>query len=278
MEKLRAWLELFRVSNLPTVWTNVGAAWWLSGAADARALAGLLVGSSFVYVAGMTLNDVFDATVDRRERVTRPIPSGRISARIAGSVGSALLGAGAAVLALSGASLVWVAGLLTAVLAYDWLHKRSAWTAGLMALCRSILWGLPATLPGHSFTLPVVGWSVVLFAYIVGVTLLARSESAPATELPQRLESWLARGLILVPFAGAAAFSEPWRNWPAVPFALVAWWALRSSGLPTPRRIGLLLAAIPLIDAMAVAPAWTALLLAGGFPLCLVLQRHVPAS
>ena len=54
---LRALLELSRISNLPTVWTNVLAAWiivnqgWKS---DFR-LAWLLLGASLIYSAGMIL-------------------------------------------------------------------------------------------------------------------------------------------------------------------------------------------------------------------------------
>ena len=38
----------------------------------------LLASSSFLYTAGMVLNDIFDLEQDRRERPQRPLPSGRI--------------------------------------------------------------------------------------------------------------------------------------------------------------------------------------------------------
>ncbi len=56
-------LRLGRVSNLPTVWTNVLAGAVLSGAplAPVRVLA-LMLGLSTFYIAGMYLNDAFAET------------------------------------------------------------------------------------------------------------------------------------------------------------------------------------------------------------------------
>ena len=64
----RAWFRLGRVSNLPTVWSNVLAAVALAGAGGAfvspGALFGLLTALSLFYVAGMVLNDAFDAEIE----------------------------------------------------------------------------------------------------------------------------------------------------------------------------------------------------------------------
>ena len=64
-------LRLGRISNLPTVWTNV-----LTGAVLAagvgEALSGklplLLIALSLFYVGGMFLNDAFDAEFDAKNR------------------------------------------------------------------------------------------------------------------------------------------------------------------------------------------------------------------
>jgi 4-hydroxybenzoate polyprenyltransferase len=89
-------LKLGRVSNLPTVWTNV-----LAGAALADAglrtwrLSLVLLAMSLFYVGGMFLNDYFDRAIDARERPERPIPARAISTSAVASIGLALLGAGA---------------------------------------------------------------------------------------------------------------------------------------------------------------------------------------
>lgn len=73
-------LRLGRVSNLPTVWTNMLAGVVLAGGGvlEVQSL-GLLLALSLFYVGGMYLNDAFDAEIDARERPERPIPSGRVS-------------------------------------------------------------------------------------------------------------------------------------------------------------------------------------------------------
>src|SRR6202021_3338880 len=75
----RPLLFLGRVSNLPTVWSNCLAGWWLAGGGNFKALPLLLAGTSFLYIGGMFLNDAFDVGFDRQRRAERPIPSGQIS-------------------------------------------------------------------------------------------------------------------------------------------------------------------------------------------------------
>src|SRR5215467_10736756 len=98
MRTLRAFLILGRVSNLPTVWSNCLAAWWLGGQGCPHKLPYLLTGASFIYIAGMFLNDAFDAGFDCEYRKERPIPSGAISARAVWLSGCVLLMVGCALL------------------------------------------------------------------------------------------------------------------------------------------------------------------------------------
>ena len=80
--KASAHLALARVSNAPTVVSNV-----LAGVALASVVAPVTVSGTFLlavalvlyYTAGMYLNDLFDLELDRRERPERPLPSGRVS-------------------------------------------------------------------------------------------------------------------------------------------------------------------------------------------------------
>src|SRR5690606_691834 len=87
-----------RVSNLPTVWTNAMAGWFLSGGAWTGELGWVALGMSLLYVAGMTLNDAFDAAWDRQHAPARPIPSGRISAKSVWILGAAQGVAGVCIL------------------------------------------------------------------------------------------------------------------------------------------------------------------------------------
>src|SRR5262245_54322396 len=111
---LTALARLGRVSNLPTVWTNVLAATVLAGG-EWRTLrtVTVLVGMSLFYVGGMYLNDYFDRAIDARERPTRPIPAGDVAAGMVAAIGFALLAGGIAVMVpLGGPALL--AGLALA--------------------------------------------------------------------------------------------------------------------------------------------------------------------
>src|SRR6478672_12325365 len=93
-------LRLGRVSNLPTVWTNVIAGATITN--DAANLVDVaLVGLAMTtfYMGGMYLNDFFDRDIDARERPGRPIHAGDISAGAVSAIGFALLAVGAALLA-----------------------------------------------------------------------------------------------------------------------------------------------------------------------------------
>ena len=83
---LRAWLELGRLSNLPTTFTNVlvGVAVMKSEhSAQWTAITTIWLAIACFYIAGMALNDLADVSTDRIERPGRPIPSGHISKRAA---------------------------------------------------------------------------------------------------------------------------------------------------------------------------------------------------
>src|SRR3954470_4188876 len=106
--------RLGRVSNLPTVWTNVVAATVLAGADPVSASALLaMVAMTLFYVGGMYLNDAFDREIDRRERAGRPIPSGVISVQAVFIAGFGMLGTGFVLMAIQG----WEPALAGAMLA-----------------------------------------------------------------------------------------------------------------------------------------------------------------
>src|SRR5258708_39014647 len=83
---------LGRVSNLPTVWTNV-----LAGVALAalepewKVVLPVGLAVSLLYVAGMYLDDAFDRGPDAR--VERPIPRGEVSARLVFKAGFGVMAA-----------------------------------------------------------------------------------------------------------------------------------------------------------------------------------------
>jgi hypothetical protein len=280
---LRALLILGRVSNLPTVWTNCLAGWLLGGDGDWPALGWLCLGASLVYLGGMYLNDAFDAEWDRRFRRERPIPAGTVRAPLVWALGWLwLVGGSAVLLEKAGAPLSLVALLVTAVLAYDVIHKAVAFAPLLMAACRFLLYVIAASTGSFGLTGIAVWGGVVMAAYITGLSFLARVESTESAfeRAPLAL---LAAPLVL----GLVVNDQEYRVSGLVLCFVVGAWILLSvrHAFDRPvvnvgRAVGGLLAGIPLVDLLIVG--WVAPELSAWFASCFALawlaQRVVPAT
>ena len=143
-------LRLGRVSNLPTVWTNVLTGVVLAGTHPRPVtVAILLVSLSSFYVAGMYLNDAFDRDIDRVQRPERPIPSGQVGAQTVFTFGFGLLVLGLGLLLWTGYGLQqgtgWrapLAGLALAgtIVVYDWYHKDNPLGPLIMGACRMLVY------------------------------------------------------------------------------------------------------------------------------------------
>ena len=194
--------ELVRLPNLFTAPPDV-----ILGAALATAVgrepsvggvAGLAIASMLLYAGGTTLNDAFDAPIDRRERPERPIPSGRVPRRTAFGFGAALLLVGVAVAgAASGLESGLVAGLLAAAIAaYDGLLKGTA--AGFLAMgaTRGLNVVLGTTAAGTAAleaTPTALAVPAAVAVYIATVTFMAARETEGKN-----------RGAVVVAVAGVA--------------------------------------------------------------------------
>ena len=157
MNRLRTFLILGRVSNLPTVWSNCLAGWWLGGGGNFKNLPLLLAGATFLYVGGMFLNDAFDTEFDRRHRKERPIPSGMIALDSVWRWGLAWLALGAVILLWPG-KVTGGLGLALAfcIILYDAVHKLIPFSPVLMGLCRFFLYVLAASTGLNGVT----GWAI----------------------------------------------------------------------------------------------------------------------
>jgi 4-hydroxybenzoate polyprenyltransferase len=203
----RLWLDLARAGNFPSVWSNVFAALVLSSSAqfpEFRLVFWAMMAGSLAYAGGTTLNDVFDAGFDRQHRPERAIPRGRISRVMAGWVGSLQLAAGLGLLMWLGAAPWACTGLGATILLYNWLHKRWSGSVILMAGCRVMLAVTIATLPGFMMTGAFVAWVMVLFGYIVVLSVLARREYVPGAPA-EKLGRLVRKMLAFIPFVDALA-------------------------------------------------------------------------
>jgi 4-hydroxybenzoate polyprenyltransferase len=268
---LRAWLELLRAPNLLTVPGDPIAGFLLaagSGGAQPWALGAVAAASLFFYAAGLLMNDLVDREIDREERPSRPLPSGRVAAvHVRTGIVTSLVVAES--LAASAGPATAACGLLlmAAIVAYN-LEARKSAVAGpaCMGLCRGLSLALGASaIPGflQADVLAAAGFSGV---YIASVTHLARRDVGPE---PSRLRLWLPAVVVV---AGSLLFaltneapSPHEAGRPAGTFFVASAVAIytaslakgRSSGqtgLPVPTTVGRYIGALlPLQAAFAVS-------------------------
>lgn len=288
--RLGAWLRLGRVSNLPTVWTNALAATTLSGETlSLVAVATSMFLMSAFYVAGMILNDAFDAGYDAVHRPTRPIPSGVISKQLAfgagvGAMVVATIGTGALAHHL-GNGVVGAIGLAMAlggvILAYDAYHKTNPLSPVVMGACRALVYLTTAWAVSGRLSVAVVSASFLQWSYVVGLTYAAKQE-----DLARPGSLWPV-GFVLIPPLWILAEANS-RN-TTVGVAVAAMLCSIGYGL-TPlfsesRRIGVaiarLIAGIAVLDAMLIATTgwiWGVAMALLGAVLTRLGQRFVPGT
>jgi 4-hydroxybenzoate polyprenyltransferase len=184
---LKAYLDLCRVSNLPTVWTNVLAACVLAtGRFSAGSTLLAAVSLSCFYLAGMVLNDLYDTEFDRESKPSRPIPSGRISVHHAKLFTLLLFACGFVVLAMAAHRSAAFAALLlvAAIVAYDRHHKQNPYSVLLISSCRFLVYVVAALAVSGRLPSAVVLAGSLQFGYIVILSLTARYENARSSAFP----------------------------------------------------------------------------------------------
>jgi UbiA prenyltransferase family len=264
-------LRLGRVSNLPTVWTNV-----IAGATIAN------MATALADVA--TVNDFFDREIDTRERPGRPIQAGDIGAVTVSTIGFALLAVGIALLVPFGLfTVVWGLALAAAIVLYDVWHKGNNFAPLVMGLCRALVYlGTGAAVSGNILPALIVG-ATALAAHVVGLTYAAKQENL----------NHIGRLWPLAVLAGPLLLAWPWftTGWLVIAAALllcavdiiaVRLLAKRATGDAVPRAVSILIAAICLVDALAVALHGGGVVLtclcASGFVLTQLFQAAIPGT
>ena len=277
-------LILGRVSNLPTVWSNCLAGWWLSGGGTPGKLVLLLLGVSALYTGGMFLNDAFDAEFDQQRRRSRPIPSGKISRQTVWRYGWGWLGLGILILCFVGKAAAALALVLAlCIVIYNAAHKVITVSPWLMGACRFWVYVIAGTAGQDGLGGGPVWCGAALALYVVGLSYVARRESfrgpVPLWPLllllaPIGLALLMNRGTAQNAAWGVSAILGLWT-------ARCAWGVFKSGSVRATRTVSGLLAGIVWVDWLAVAPqcppwlAGTFLILFGA---TLFLQRFIPAT
>ena len=277
-------LRLGRVSNLATVWTNVLAATVLAGASwQSPRIAIIAVAMSGFYVGGMYLNDYYDRFIDARERPKRPIPAGDMSAQAVAAIGFGLLIVATVMMTLFGLVPSALSLVLVAVIVwYDVVHKRNAFGPVVMGLCRGLVYGAAAAAVAGTVSATIIIMALSMVAYVAGLTYAARQESF------DKVGSLWPLLLLATPMIVALpAFMQG-------PIAIAAYLVLaaviaRATHLlakrpgvgAVSRAVGLLIAAISLVDAALLASVGSivpTLLAIVGFIVTLQLQKYIAGT
>jgi 4-hydroxybenzoate polyprenyltransferase len=284
-------LRLGRISNLPTVWTNVLVGALLAGSSlyDPRLPLTMLALSLF-YIGGMFLNDAFDREFDAKHRPERPIPSGQASAREVFLIGFGLLAVGTAVVTFASrgpdgvpawralASSVALAG---AIVFYDAHHKGNPLSPLIMGLCRVLVVVTAAYSMATVLPAALIFAAVALLCHLIGLTYIAKQEHL------DRIGNLWPLGFLAVPlvYGLALAVSMPVAWGPLVLYAGVLVFALkllrRRTRGDVPRAVVTLIAGMSVLDSVVLAGAvqlLPAALAIAAFALTLALQKWVSGT
>ena len=285
MPGLSTLLRLGRISNLPTVWTNVLAGSVIAGGAQSpNAIVLIMLAMTAFYVGGMYLNDYFDRVIDARDRPGRPIDAGEIRAGSVLSIGFGLLVLGVALMTSFGASTVLCSLLLAGVIVlYDVWHKGNTLSPVVMGLCRALVYvGTGVAVTGDISNTTIIG-ATALACHVAGITYAAKQESL------DRVENLWPLALLEVPlFAALPVLFGGWMVDAAFVLLLAAdafaIWLLanRPAQGAVPLAVSGLIAAICLVDALAIAAAGGGFVIiaicALGYPLTRLFQRSIPGT
>jgi hypothetical protein len=254
--KFNAYLQLARISNLPTVFSNV-----LVGAAlasgfvlpDWTLLALTTIAVSLFYIGGMALNDLLDRLVDQKERPHRPIPSGALSIQEARTFTFWCFLGGVLILQFSTPfAMVPGFGLIASICLYNFFHKRWSGSLIFMGICRALVYVVEATavapgeimrtLDGHLFArimhtrpaeteLLTEGPGKMLIAaallalYIIALTLVAQKEVSGGLGFRR----WLAAALVLLPIPALCLMPVLDCRWTVPAGLILTLWLIRSA-------------------------------------------------
>ncbi len=296
-QKFRTLLVLGRVSNLPTVWSNCLAGWWLSCFSNGQFVSDrayfwklplLLLGTSALYTGGMFLNDAFDVDFDRQRRSTRPIPSGAMAEEWVWIYGWAWIALGVLLLIFCGK---WAGGLAVVlavcIVVYDATHKVITASPWLMGLCRFWVYVIAGTVGQGDYNGRPIWCGAALAFYIVGLSYVARRESV-VTGGRASLPYW-SLILLVAPILLAMLMNTEGSRKPAIYLsAVLVCWIIRCTRsvffggeIMVARIVSGLLAGIVFVDWLAVAPQCPfalGVVFALLFVATLLAQRFIPAT
>jgi 4-hydroxybenzoate polyprenyltransferase len=277
--KKEYWNALFsmgRVSNLPTILSNVTVGYYLGGGRiHSMPLPWLfsIAAIACFYEGGMFLNDICDYSVDLQERPERPLPSGQLTQFSASLIALLLFLLGLGIVAYFLPQALFFSILLIGlIITYNLVHTQFGMAPLLMGACRGSIYLIAATAAGwtgwtgwtglisdRAFILDsVLIMSLGLTLYIAAVSYIARDElkaSVGKVRKVQRVSAFVLLGVILWP----VVFAHELDSVVLVGFLPVCYWFMTTEmqlfrkKISPPKAVGCMLAGMSLWDALVLA-------------------------
>ena len=283
-------LQLGRVSNLPTVWSNTLAGAALAGGNPLNGnLLIVMFAMSLAYIGGMFLNDAFDREIDAKERPERPIPSKQVKAAEVFAAGFTLLAGAvmfAAIAALSWGHNLTLVVLLTialcaAIVLYDMWHKNNPASPIIMGVCRLLVILVAGFAATDTPSIVLYFGAAAMLCYLIGLTYTAKQENLgqirnlwPLALLVAPLLFGLYKSIGDFQVLPAALVLALWTG-----FALYFVWRRKKGDIP--KAVVSMIAGISLVDALLISTVSSlpiALLAVAAFCLTLFLQRYITGT
>lgn len=263
-------MQLARLPNAFTSPTNVVAGYLMvTPVSDLNyaSLAILMISSAFFYVSGIIFNDYFDIELDKKERPSRPLPSGAVSKKRAGQIALWLMGS-AMIFAFfvswsSFAVAIFLSGI---ILAYNYRLKHNK-TLGPITMggtrFLNVIFGASPTI---QLAFPTNFWQLIfvascVFVYVVVISLFSSKEIS-GIKSRQRVIVLFSINYIVITAIAIATFLGLFKPWSFVilaPFTVVMSiifrQALLGDALVVQRAIKNMIISIIILDCVFVSGA-----------------------
>ena len=181
---IKHYFQLVRISGIFTAFSNILVGFFLvqESYVNLEFIIPLLSTSGFLFIAGMIFNDYFDYELDKKERPSRPLPSGAISKKSAFFLGVIFLFIANISSSLVGVQSLMISFLMTLlILSYDFRLKQIP-ILGILSLSTirflNVILGASIIL----FDIQIIQYAIPIGLFVGGISILAKTETSFSSE------------------------------------------------------------------------------------------------
>ena len=181
---IKHYFQLVRIPGIFTAFSNILVGFFLvqESYVNLEFIIPLLSTSGFLFLAGMIFNDYFDYELDKKERPSRPLPSGAISKKSAFFLGVIFLFIANISSSLVGVQSLMISFLMTLlILSYDFRLKQIP-ILGILSLSTirflNVILGASIIL----FDIQIIQYAIPIGLFVGGISILAKTETSFSSE------------------------------------------------------------------------------------------------